>query len=134
MIQKIFEFYWKRRKLIVSSRQEIDFEIDFIKLCKIKLNTTSLWFKQIRKIESSSNFWSKIEKTISLKRRRNMQMLNKKKSLFHRKQMRILSKFDKTCLITHLALRWNLAFRKHLVFRISKRHRVSLTDFSPIGD
>ena len=29
-------------KLIVSSRQEIDFEIDFIKLCKTKLNTASL--------------------------------------------------------------------------------------------
>ena len=59
--QRIFRY-----RLIVSSRQEIDFEIDFIKLCKTKLNTTSLWSKQIRKIESSSNFWSKIEKTISL--------------------------------------------------------------------
>ena len=29
-------------RLIVSSRQEIDFEIDFIKLCKTKLNTASL--------------------------------------------------------------------------------------------
>ena len=53
-------------KLIVQFRQEIDFEIDFIKLCKTKLNTTSLWSKRVRKIESSRDFWSEIEKTISL--------------------------------------------------------------------
>ena len=65
-----------RSRLIVSSRQEIDFEIDFIKLCKTKLNTTSLWFKQIRKIELSSNFWSKIEKTISLFRSKIVRHVN----------------------------------------------------------
>ena len=68
-ISSIIFFFWNiiiLYKLIVSSRQEIDFEIDFIKLCKTKLNTTSLWSKQIRKIESSLDFWSKIEKTISL--------------------------------------------------------------------
>ena len=54
------------RRPIVSSRQEIDFEINFIKLCKTKLNTASLWPKQVRKIESGSDFWSEIEKTISL--------------------------------------------------------------------
>ena len=53
-------------RLIVRFRQEINFEINFIKLCKTKLNTISLWFKRVRKIESSRDFWSKIEKTISL--------------------------------------------------------------------
>ena len=39
----IFSYFCaKSTRLIVSSRQEIDFEIDFIKLCKTKLNTTSL--------------------------------------------------------------------------------------------
>ena len=67
-------FYVQRVRLIVRFRQEIDFKIDFIKLCKTKLNTINLWSKRVRKIESNRDFWSEIEKTISLQRVMNRQL------------------------------------------------------------
>ena len=54
------------------------------------------------------------------KRRRDMQMSNKWKLSSHRKQIKISSKFDEICLITHFALRWHLAFRKLLEIKRTK--------------